>query len=103
MTTIEKFPPGNYLCNLLIHGKEQKLNFEIQGEELVCVDATERGMIGLRGKFELLGGNGVFLVQLRGGDFLAAKKLIGAGAASGPLSLKRRTIDVEPPGGTVSA
>jgi hypothetical protein len=73
VTTIEKFPPGNYLCNLWIHGKEQKLNFEVQGQELVCVNATERGMIGLRGKFELMGGNGVFLVQLRGGDFIASQ------------------------------
>jgi hypothetical protein len=73
VTKIVQFPPGNYLCNLLIHGKEQKLNFEVKGDELVCVNATEKGMIGLRGKHQLLGGNGVFQVQLRGGAFGATQ------------------------------
>ena len=73
VTKIEKFPEGNYLCNLLIHGKEHKLNFEVKGDQLVCVNATEKGMIGLRGRSQLLGGNGVFQVQLRGGDFVATQ------------------------------
>src|SRR5688572_21844775 len=73
VTKIVQFPPGNYLCSLLIQGKDQKLNFEVKGEELVCVNATEKGMIGLRGKHQLLGGNGVFQVQLRGGAFAATQ------------------------------
>jgi hypothetical protein len=73
VTKITQFPPGNYLCNLLIHGKEQKLNFEVKGDELVCVNASEKGMIGLKGRTQLLGGNGVFQVQLRGGAFQATQ------------------------------
>jgi hypothetical protein len=73
LTKVERIPPGNYLCNLLINGTEYKLNFDIIDDSLQCVNASDKGMIGLRGKAQLLGGNGVFQVQLRGGEYVGTQ------------------------------
>ncbi|HUF63349.1 MAG TPA: hypothetical protein VMN36_14835 [Verrucomicrobiales bacterium] len=72
ITTMRAVPPGNYLCNLRIHGKEELLNFEVKGTELLCVNAKEKGMIGLRGKTHWIG-NGVFMTRLEGGDYVATQ------------------------------
>ncbi len=70
--TMREIPPGNYLCHLRIHGKEELLNFEVKGTALVCVNAKEKGMIGLRGRTQWIG-NGVFMTRLEGGDYVATQ------------------------------
>jgi hypothetical protein len=72
VTTMDEIPAGNYLCNLQIGGVEQKLNFDVVDNELLCVESSERGMIGLRGKAEPIG-NGVFLAQVRNEDYAASQ------------------------------
>jgi hypothetical protein len=72
IATMAEIPAGNYLCNLQIGGLEQKLNFDIIDDELLCVEASERGLIGLRGKAQLIG-NGVFLVQVRNEEHAASQ------------------------------
>jgi hypothetical protein len=72
VTKMDEIPVGNYVCNLLIAGVDKKLNFDVVDNELLCVEASERGLIGLRGRAELIG-NGVFLTQIRNEEHIASQ------------------------------
>ena len=67
VTKINELPEGNYLCNLQLQGKYTLLNFEVSGENLVCVNAEDKGMVGLPGRVLKAFGNGIFVVRLQGG------------------------------------
>ena len=67
--TMTAIPDGNYLVHVQIRGEgpECRLNLECRDGKLKCVNTDEPRLAEWKGR-SLLIGNGVFMVQLAGGE-----------------------------------
>lgn len=68
VSTLRSVPEGNYLVTLELNGKQERLNFVVQGEQARCVNSTRADLKDVRGVFKRHE-SGIFLGRFQGGSF----------------------------------
>jgi hypothetical protein len=70
---MKSVPDETYLVNLQIGGQEHQITFAVKNNTAQAMKSSDPRLRNLRGEFELIGGNGVFLIRLRNDQHTASQ------------------------------
>lgn len=68
VSSLKAVPDGNYLVILELDGKQERLNFKVQGNRVKCVKSSNPSLKDIEGQFQAHG-NGSFIGRFQGMTF----------------------------------